>query len=824
MRTFTKLSLLFCAWILSMAVANAQQEAIYFASGKAKLEKEAIQSLEKLIETCNKYPDFALDIKAYTDDIGSEEYNRQLAKRRAAAIADFFKDKGIEPSTKNIVGLGELALKGEGNIAEERRKNRRVNIEITPFAPKDMNEFYSFFGQRNTQGFQLKNNKDVTIVGNKGTVLFIPKNSLQTIDGQDLNDADIVLEMREAYSYQDMLLENLGTVSNGKMLETGGMVHLAAKTTDGKEVVVKPGAELSLSMPSTGPLPEGMQLFVANRDINNPSAEINWEATQKLFVQPKGISLKPLPHIGNITKKHDALGELDFPIINDLKENQPLRPEMPIKLKPKAVAPRGERPTEATILAANAQQQNETKGKYKKRIERLLKIDQMQYDGEMATYERQQKRDAEALQNYEKAMKDYEALTEQYLKDFADYQVSVNIRKGELEAFRAWIKENPQTLYEWVGRYKNAEALTKSGEVLAEYLKGVKDLTDTRNYMVQEAQRAGLSELAEQIDRLYLNIDSVQLMVSKLGKTVVGYRSNWVNFEGTVGRGYYDQSYRVILNIDNNEALCELNRKLSMASTKLVEIETFTRSFNYLAQNEIFQQVETMVNQLKEVQRNFVSVNELNRRKAWLTWWEELNYDNFSESEKTQYSSLAFEAREKMVLDLIKKQEEAQLLVTATAWEKRYFETLTVEEKADYTKLELRAKVFFIKNFLQYRIKQAQNAIGISSLGWINCDRFRTGDERMQLVTKSRTKADVQVNYYICFKDIRAVMTMYAGGENEVKAFNIPKNQNVTIVGIAVSSNGEVALSKTEGKVAELHDKPLNTFVSVKLADLQALF
>ena len=66
-------------------------------------------------------------------------------------------------------------------------------------------------------------------------------------------------------------MENLSTVSNGTILETGGMLFVEAEA-EGKELKLKPGVEMTISVPAPKAL-EGMELFNGERDIDG---DMNW--------------------------------------------------------------------------------------------------------------------------------------------------------------------------------------------------------------------------------------------------------------------------------------------------------------------------------------------------------------------------------------------------------------------------------------------------------------------------------------------------------------------------------------------------------------------
>jgi len=65
-------------------------------------------------------------LDGYADSIGSEEYNRGLSTRRAAAVRDFLR-ACVDGIGYQANGHGELPDDGS---AEQRRQNRRVDIQF----------------------------------------------------------------------------------------------------------------------------------------------------------------------------------------------------------------------------------------------------------------------------------------------------------------------------------------------------------------------------------------------------------------------------------------------------------------------------------------------------------------------------------------------------------------------------------------------------------------------------------------------------------------------------------------------------------------------
>ena len=85
-----------------------------------------------------KYPETNLIIEGHTDDTGKDEFNMALSEKRAKAVGDFLKSKGIAASRITEKWYGEAQPKYPNDTEENRVKNRRVEIAV--IANEDMKQ------------------------------------------------------------------------------------------------------------------------------------------------------------------------------------------------------------------------------------------------------------------------------------------------------------------------------------------------------------------------------------------------------------------------------------------------------------------------------------------------------------------------------------------------------------------------------------------------------------------------------------------------------------------------------------------------------------
>lgn len=90
---------------------------------------------------------------------------------------------------------------------------------------------------------------DNVIKGEKGTQIFIPANALRFKNGTTPT-GKVNIELKEFFSISEFISNNLSTVSDSILLETSGMLYIAA-TADGKELVVDKDKSYAIAFPKT---------------------------------------------------------------------------------------------------------------------------------------------------------------------------------------------------------------------------------------------------------------------------------------------------------------------------------------------------------------------------------------------------------------------------------------------------------------------------------------------------------------------------------------------------------------------------------------------
>ncbi|MDB5284837.1 MAG: cytochrome c, mono- and diheme variant family [Bacteroidota bacterium] len=138
-----------------------------------------------------------------------------------------------------------------------------------------------------SQNFDIDTRKDNVVEGNKGTMMVFPKGCFKNAKG-DIIEKNVKVELAEALSYKDMLVSNLTTTSNGKPLETDGMIYFNA-TADGEQLAINKENPVHIEIPTQEKKP-GMMVYKGNRDKNG---NMDWTEPKELdnYLVPVDLEL-----------------------------------------------------------------------------------------------------------------------------------------------------------------------------------------------------------------------------------------------------------------------------------------------------------------------------------------------------------------------------------------------------------------------------------------------------------------------------------------------------------------------------------------------------
>ncbi|WP_052880017.1 OmpA family protein [Vibrio coralliirubri] len=104
-----------------------------FATNSTELSTDGKIALMPLVEVLKAHPQSTVQVVGHTDSTGAAEYNMMISKKRAAAVAAYIEEQGIEADRISASGEGEENPIASNDTEEGRAQNRRVDATIPGF-------------------------------------------------------------------------------------------------------------------------------------------------------------------------------------------------------------------------------------------------------------------------------------------------------------------------------------------------------------------------------------------------------------------------------------------------------------------------------------------------------------------------------------------------------------------------------------------------------------------------------------------------------------------------------------------------------------------
>jgi OOP family OmpA-OmpF porin len=103
---------------------------LQFETNSAKLNGNSFQELDKLVDYLIKNTKLKVEVSGHTDDVGDDQYNLELSRKRSATVAAYLINKRIDPVRIKSFGYGESQPLIYSNSEDARRLNRRVEVRF----------------------------------------------------------------------------------------------------------------------------------------------------------------------------------------------------------------------------------------------------------------------------------------------------------------------------------------------------------------------------------------------------------------------------------------------------------------------------------------------------------------------------------------------------------------------------------------------------------------------------------------------------------------------------------------------------------------------
>ena len=103
---------------------------LLFEFGKSTLSSAAMQNIDNLAASLNKYPDTDIMVIGHTDAVGTDAINNKLSLERANSVKNYATSKGVDLSRLKTSGKGKGEPIASNDTEDGRTQNRRVEVVI----------------------------------------------------------------------------------------------------------------------------------------------------------------------------------------------------------------------------------------------------------------------------------------------------------------------------------------------------------------------------------------------------------------------------------------------------------------------------------------------------------------------------------------------------------------------------------------------------------------------------------------------------------------------------------------------------------------------
>ena len=107
------------------------ESGLLFDFDSDQLREASKENLANLANSLSKFGDSKLLLVGHTDDKGTDSYNLDLSRRRAAAVANYLMSRGVPTARIATSGRGETEPIAPNDTDADRQKNRRVEVAIS---------------------------------------------------------------------------------------------------------------------------------------------------------------------------------------------------------------------------------------------------------------------------------------------------------------------------------------------------------------------------------------------------------------------------------------------------------------------------------------------------------------------------------------------------------------------------------------------------------------------------------------------------------------------------------------------------------------------
>jgi hypothetical protein len=260
-----KLSFLLIAAIASHLSAQVATHNLLFQKEQIKLSQTQKKEIYELMPNLMDGQSLII-YPVYIDDGNQKLVFSKHADLQAEAIIAFTKTIGFETlGTPRGFPCVHKGISTSANL--KYHKSRYLDNGEKPYS------LQANYPEKESQYFLINPMRDTTIYGKEGTEIHIPPTALTS---RKL----VSIKLKEFYSLADLMINDLSTVSDGEMIQTGGSIYLEAREHQTeKKVTINPNLGLDIAFTGGRDDPK-MEVFIKDPH----SDKMNWIRPSKTEV------------------------------------------------------------------------------------------------------------------------------------------------------------------------------------------------------------------------------------------------------------------------------------------------------------------------------------------------------------------------------------------------------------------------------------------------------------------------------------------------------------------------------------------------------------
>jgi outer membrane protein OmpA-like peptidoglycan-associated protein len=103
---------------------------VYFEFNEFGLNSKAFATVDKVIDHLRHKPNLIIEIKGYTDDVGTNQYNNYLSRRRAKMVLEYMNSRGVPSDYMKAKAYGSDSPVADNKDPNSAWLNRRAEIIV----------------------------------------------------------------------------------------------------------------------------------------------------------------------------------------------------------------------------------------------------------------------------------------------------------------------------------------------------------------------------------------------------------------------------------------------------------------------------------------------------------------------------------------------------------------------------------------------------------------------------------------------------------------------------------------------------------------------